>query len=252
MAAVHDLIIRGDHPTGRSAVARALEAQGYRVTDSTHGELHARRGSLVSTLLMGAAAGTARSSLSVSFSTDQQGRLVASVRNRPWGSVLDGSAVGLGDAHGVLRQSVDLIARTLHDAGRLDDVVVREYEEPASRLGIALAGSEAGPYSSAQTGVDEPLRRPGWPGLICAVVFTVVAMLFTLLAVLSGALAAVTRDSGMTLVATLAAAGFVFRGVWGFPPRTYRVRIVVVLGFAAVLAIVLCLVIDHYESVLHS
>jgi hypothetical protein len=247
MGAVHDFVIVGDYPSGRQIVASALESVGFTLTYTPQGDLRAKRGGTLSTVLMGAAAADGiRSTVAVDFRLDPQKQLVARLTQRSAAAVL----VGGPTSQDSMQSTSDVINAALISSGRLARSTLSGSQIPRRDSSVPqIATGVAGPLASRP---DSPRpRRGGWIGLVAAAVFTMAAAVVTSFAFSAGTIETVTGMAWAVVCCGVPAAAIALWGVWEFPTRTYLQRALLAFIIWTLVAIAISAAFGRYETILH-
>ena len=119
MASVHDFFISGDHTAARAQFARALEAQGFELSETPKGLL-AKRGSLPLTILFGAMAGKKfHVTFIIEFFVDDSGQFVARLSRDIAAGALKGGAIGANMTNNVFVDTAAGVTAALQTTGIL-------------------------------------------------------------------------------------------------------------------------------------
>lgn len=120
MATTTDYILSTDQAQAFQSVHEGLVEQGFTVTSTPNGGLHATRGSAVATALLGGLAGKKfHIAFVVNFMTDSAGRLVARITRDMTSGALKGGAVGAVKTGNAFTTTTDALEQRFAQAGIL-------------------------------------------------------------------------------------------------------------------------------------
>jgi len=116
----YDSFIAGDHEAAKHLIANALNSQGFVVEVQPDHNWLAKRGSMTTTVFVGAFAGdNFQVTFGVQFFVDDRGQLVARLDKNVAGGFFKGGVWGLSKIDNAFAQTAGAIYNTLTEAGVL-------------------------------------------------------------------------------------------------------------------------------------